>query len=61
VSGGHGAEGRCGKLVESQDASGALLDGDGPIPRFNERVRADPRAICVILSVRDGVTLIRRR
>ncbi len=41
--------------------SGAVLDREGPIPRFNEHVRGDPRAVCVILSVRDGVTLIRRR
>jgi caffeoyl-CoA O-methyltransferase len=27
---------------------------------FNDRVRSDPRVRCVILSVRDGVTLIRR-
>jgi len=27
---------------------------------FNERIRSDPRVRCVILSVRDGVTLIRR-
>src|SRR4051812_5089555 len=40
---------------------GSVLDGDGPIPRFNEHVRNDPRAVCVILSVRDGMTLIRRR
>ena len=39
---------------------GAVLDRDGPIPRFNEHVRSDPRAVCVILSVRDGITLIRR-
>jgi caffeoyl-CoA O-methyltransferase len=36
-------------------------DDDGPITRFNEHVRADPRAVVVILSVRDGMTLIRRR
>jgi caffeoyl-CoA O-methyltransferase len=41
--------------------SGRVLDGEGPIHRFNEHVRADPRAVCVILSVRDGMTLIRRR
>jgi len=41
--------------------SGRVLDGDGPIVRFNEHVRADPRAVRVILSVRDGITLIRRR
>jgi caffeoyl-CoA O-methyltransferase len=28
---------------------------------FNERVLADPRVVCVLLTVRDGVTLIRRR
>jgi predicted O-methyltransferase YrrM len=41
--------------------SGSVLDGEGPIPRFNEHVRNDARAVCVILSVRDGMTLIRRR
>jgi caffeoyl-CoA O-methyltransferase len=30
------------------------------IVRFNEHVAADPRTVQVILSVRDGVTLIRR-
>ena len=29
--------------------------------RFNETVAADPRLVCVILPVRDGVTLIRPR
>jgi len=42
-----------GRVVEPGD--------DGPITRFNEHVRADPRAVSVILSVRDGMTLIRRR
>ena len=28
---------------------------------FNERVRADDRVVSVLLTVRDGVTLIRRR
>src|SRR5262249_44019833 len=37
--------------------SGRVLDGDGPISRFNEHVRSDPRAVRVILSVRDGITL----
>ena len=36
-------------------------DDDGPIGRFNEHVRNDPRVVAVILSVRDGMTLIRRR
>ena len=41
--------------------SGRVLEDDGPIPRFNEHLRSDPRAVRVILSVRDGITLIRRR
>ena len=42
--------------------SGRVLDGDDtPISRFNDHVRSDPRAVRVILSVRDGITLIRRR
>ena len=28
---------------------------------FNEHVRADDRVVSVLLTVRDGVTLIRRR
>jgi caffeoyl-CoA O-methyltransferase len=31
------------------------------IRSFNEAVAADPRLVCVVLPVRDGVTLIRRR
>jgi caffeoyl-CoA O-methyltransferase len=38
---------------------------EGPISeqmaRFNEHVSADPRVECVVLTVREGVTLIRRR
>jgi caffeoyl-CoA O-methyltransferase len=40
--------------------SGRVLDGEGPIVRFNDHVAADPRTVQVILSVRDGMTLIRR-
>jgi caffeoyl-CoA O-methyltransferase len=40
--------------------SGRVVDGDGPIVRFNEHVAADSRSVQVILSVRDGMTLIRR-
>jgi caffeoyl-CoA O-methyltransferase len=31
------------------------------IVAFNDRVAADERVVCVQLSIRDGVTLIRRR
>src|SRR3954452_5844692 len=44
--------------------SGDVLDApDGTaqhIARFNEHVAADPRTVQVMLSVRDGITLIRR-
>ena len=40
--------------------SGQVLEGGGPIVRFNEHVAADPRTVQVLLSVRDGMTLIRR-
>ena len=40
--------------------SGRVLDGEGPIVAFNNHVAADPRSVQVILSVRDGMTLIRR-
>jgi caffeoyl-CoA O-methyltransferase len=40
--------------------SGRVVDEDSPIATFNERVAADPRSVQVLLSVRDGMTLIRR-
>jgi predicted O-methyltransferase YrrM len=40
--------------------SGSVLDGEGPIVRFNEHVAADPRSVQVLLTVRDGITLVRR-
>jgi caffeoyl-CoA O-methyltransferase len=47
--------------VDNTLYGGRVLEGDTPISRFNEHVRSDPRVVRVILSVRDGVTLIRRR
>ncbi len=40
--------------------SGSVLDGGGPIVHFNDHVAADPRSVQVLLTVRDGITLIRR-
>ena len=41
-----------------------LGDGDGEsltaIRRFNDHVREDRRVVCVLLTIRDGVTLIRK-
>jgi hypothetical protein len=36
-----------------------VIDGTPAITRFNEHVAADPRTVQVLLSVRDGMTLIR--
>jgi caffeoyl-CoA O-methyltransferase len=47
--------------------SGRILDPAGgdantrAIAAFNDMVAADPRVECVVLTVRDGLTLIRRR
>jgi caffeoyl-CoA O-methyltransferase len=46
--------------------SGRVLDSDGDesteaIKRFNDHVVADERVECLMLTVRDGMTLIRRR
>jgi len=30
------------------------------IVELNEKLRSDPRVVCVLLTVRDGVTLVRR-
>lgn len=38
---------------------GRVLEGD-VVTEFNERVLNDPRVISVLLTVRDGITLIRR-
>lgn len=44
-------------------SSGRVLDAnsDAAIVAFNEHVRADERVTSVLLTVRDGLTLIRRR
>ena len=53
-------------IADNTLADGRVLDpGDSPtaaaIVHFNDHVRADPRVECVLLTIRDGVTLIRRR
>jgi caffeoyl-CoA O-methyltransferase len=41
--------------------SGRVVDDEpSPISDFNEHVAADPRSVQVLMSVRDGMTLIRR-
>jgi caffeoyl-CoA O-methyltransferase len=54
-------------VVDNTLRSGTILTsargrdaGAHSMTQFNNHVAADPRAICVMLTVRDGLTLIRR-
>jgi caffeoyl-CoA O-methyltransferase len=46
-----------GSVAGEEDQSDAAV----ALRAFNERVRDDDRVVCVMLSVRDGITLIHRR
>ncbi len=46
-------------VADNTLASGRVIDGTPAIAKFNEHVAADPRTVQVLLSVRDGMTLIR--
>jgi caffeoyl-CoA O-methyltransferase len=46
-----------GTVAEEEDQSDSVV----ALRAFNDRVRADERVVCVMLSVRDGITLIHRR
>ena len=48
-------------VADNTLAAGQVVEGERPaIADFNEHVAADPRSVQVVLSVRDGMTLIRR-
>jgi caffeoyl-CoA O-methyltransferase len=47
-------------VADNTLASGRVVDGSPAIAEFNDHVAADPRTVQVILSVRDGMTLIRK-
>jgi caffeoyl-CoA O-methyltransferase len=47
-------------VADNTLAGGRVVDETPPIAAFNEHVAADARSVQVILSVRDGMTLIRR-
>jgi len=47
-------------VADNTLASGRVLSGEGPIVRFNDHVAADPRSVQTLLSIRDGMTLIRK-
>jgi caffeoyl-CoA O-methyltransferase len=52
-------------LADNTLASGDVIEPNRPmaiaIARFNDYVRADDRVECVLLTIRDGITLIRKR
>ena len=52
-------------LADNTLASGNVIAPNGEmseaIARFNDYVRADERVECVLLTIRDGITMIRRR
>lgn len=47
-------------VADNALADGAVIEGTPAIARFNEHVAADSRSVQVLLTVRDGLTLIRR-
>src|SRR4051812_6972808 len=47
-------------VADNTLAGGRVLDENPPIASFNEHVAADPRTVQVLLTIRDGMTLIRR-
>jgi caffeoyl-CoA O-methyltransferase len=47
-------------VADNTLSGGQVVDGSPTIAAFNEHVASDPRTVQVILSVRDGMTLIRR-
>ncbi len=48
-------------VADNTLAGGRVVEGDRPpVAGFNDHVAADPRTVQVLLSVRDGMTLIRR-
>jgi caffeoyl-CoA O-methyltransferase len=52
-------------LADNTLASGNVIAPNGDmseaIARFNDHVRADGRVECVLLTIRDGITLIRKK
>jgi caffeoyl-CoA O-methyltransferase len=52
-------------LADNTLSGGDVLAPNGPISsaivHFNDHVRADDRVECVLLTIRDGITLIRKR
>src|SRR3954454_6308236 len=47
-------------VADNTLAGGRVVDEAPPIAAFNEHVAADPRSVQMVMSVRDGMTLIRK-
>jgi caffeoyl-CoA O-methyltransferase len=47
-------------VADNTLAGGDVVDGNPPAAAFNEHVAADARTVQVLLTVRDGMTIIRR-
>jgi predicted O-methyltransferase YrrM len=49
-------------IADNSFRNGRVLDDeDEPMHAFNEQVSSDPRVECVLLTVRDGMLLVRKR
>jgi caffeoyl-CoA O-methyltransferase len=50
-------------VADNAFRDGRVLDdeADEPMKQFNDHVRNDPRVECVLLTVRDGMLLVRKR
>jgi caffeoyl-CoA O-methyltransferase len=47
-------------VADNTLAGGEVVEGNPPVVAFNEHVAGDPRSVQVLLTVRDGMTLVRR-
>ena len=47
-------------VADNTLAGGRVVEGGAAVGAFNEHVAADPRSVQTLLTVRDGMTLIRR-
>ena len=50
-----------GRVIDTTDTDPEIDTDTLALAAFNDRLAADVRVVCVMLTVRDGVTLIRRR
>ncbi len=49
-----------GGVLPGADGGRASDSGAEALRRFNDKVVADPRVVCALTTIRDGITIIRR-